>query len=253
MVRVFTRGAEGGNHLGVVTDVAGLEGASMQAIAAHLGFSETIFLDGNVDEVAVRIFTPTTELPFAGHPLVGSAWVLGGQGVLVCGVGRIPYAADRDGATVRVPMATTVVRADASDIASHARLPEPVRAWWAHMPIPYLVVQAAAAEDVASATPDIGALAATEARDATMLFARDGDAVRARFFAPGLGVDEDPATGSAAAGLAAVLRSEGETEGSAVITQGVEIGHPSEIRIEWDGDTVALCGSVRPEDARELP
>jgi trans-2,3-dihydro-3-hydroxyanthranilate isomerase len=253
VVRVFTRGSEGGNHLGVLTEVTGLDRDAMQGIAAHLGYSETIFLDRHPDETAARIFTPTTELPFAGHPLVGAAWTLGGEGVLVCGIGRIRYAADRDGATVSVPMTRTVHTADASDIASQARLPAPVRAWWAHMPIPYLIVEVATEKEVAAATPDVGALATTEAGEATMLFARDGDAVRARFFAPGLGVDEDPATGSAAAGLAAVLWSEGEGEGSVVITQGVEIGHPSEIRVEWDGPTVRLGGSVRSEGGRELP
>ncbi|NIR34848.1 MAG: PhzF family phenazine biosynthesis protein, partial [Actinobacteria bacterium] len=154
---------------------------------------------------------------------------------------------------VRTPMTREVRRVDASSIAEAGRLPHPVRAWWAHMPIPYLIVEASSAGEVSGATPDIRALEATEAGDATLLFARDDAAVRARFFAPGLGVDEDPATGSAAVALAAVMFFEGEGTGSLVVTQGVEIGHPSEIRIGWDGPSVALGGSVRPEEPRSLP
>jgi trans-2,3-dihydro-3-hydroxyanthranilate isomerase len=253
VVRVFTRGAEGGNHLGVVSDASDLDAGRMQAIAAHLGYSETIFLDRRADETAVRIFTPSSELPFAGHPLVGAAWSLGDEGVMVCGIGRVRYEADGGGARVRVPMTRDVRRADASGIAAEARLPDPVRSWWADMPIPYLVVEAESAGAVAEASPDIRVLETTEAAEATMLFARDGGAVRARFFAPGLGVDEDPATGSAAVALAAVLFAEGEESGALVITQGVEIGHPSEIRVSWDGPAATLGGSVRPEDPRRLP
>ena len=77
VLRVFTRGDEGGNHLGVVTDSTSLTTESMQAIAVDLGFSETIFLEWNEGEIPhVRIFTPGAEMAFAGHPLVGMAWTL---------------------------------------------------------------------------------------------------------------------------------------------------------------------------------
>ena len=73
VLRVFTRGGEGGNHLGVVTDTTGLADVTMQAIATALGFSETIFIDWRaVGDPRVRIFTPAAELAFAGHPLVGA-------------------------------------------------------------------------------------------------------------------------------------------------------------------------------------
>ena len=71
------QGRSRGNHLGVVPDVAGLDTGTMQGIASDLGFSETIFLDRTEAIPAARIFTPEVELPFAGHPLVGAAWVLG--------------------------------------------------------------------------------------------------------------------------------------------------------------------------------
>ncbi len=252
VVRVFTKGDTGGNLLGVVTDLGGLDAASMQAIATYLGYSETIFIDAG-EPRPVRIFTPATELPFAGHPLVGAAWSLGGSGSMVCGIGEAPFTADDDGSAVVLPMSRDVERADAGEIAAIASLPPPERAWWARMPIPYLLVEVADSGTVAAARPDIAALAATEAGEATLLFARAGGSVRARFFAPGLGVDEDPATGSAAVALASVLIDEGEATGSLIIDQGTEIGHPSRIGVSWSDGRVTLRGSVRPEASRQVP
>ena len=81
VLSVFTRDGAGGNPLGVITDVTGLDGAAMQAIATELGFSETVFLDSTRPGVPqARIFTPAAEIPFAGHPLVGAGWVLGAMG-----------------------------------------------------------------------------------------------------------------------------------------------------------------------------
>ena len=76
VLRVFTRGDVGGNHLGVVNDASGLDTDAMQGVAADLGFSETVFLhDRGSDGPFVRIFTPAAEMQFAGHPLVGAAWM----------------------------------------------------------------------------------------------------------------------------------------------------------------------------------
>ena len=102
VLRVFTAGGEGGNHLGVVVDVTGLDDGTMQEIAADLRFSETIFIDWNRGAVpAVRIFTPVAELPFAGHPLVGAAWVLGTMAPgavdsLRCGIGEVRLGLEGD-------------------------------------------------------------------------------------------------------------------------------------------------------------
>jgi trans-2,3-dihydro-3-hydroxyanthranilate isomerase len=252
VVRVFTDGDRGGNHLGIVTDLEGLHDATMQAIAAELGYSETIFVDRSTDPAPVRIFTPTTELPFAGHPLVGAAWSLGAEGAMACGIGVVAFRADPRGASVDIAMTRDVSGTDADGIAAAARFPSPVRAWWAHMPIPYLVVEVTDPQLVIGADPDIAALSQTEAGEATLLFARSGDAIRARFFAPGLGVDEDPATGSAACALAAVLAHEGEGRGTATISQGTEIGHPSEIYISWSEGLIVLAGSVAAEAPRRV-
>jgi PhzF family phenazine biosynthesis protein len=76
VLRVFTRGDEGGNHLGVIVDLTALDAPMMQTIAVDLAFSESVFIDASGDVPHCRIFTPTAELAFAGHPLVGAAWLL---------------------------------------------------------------------------------------------------------------------------------------------------------------------------------
>lgn len=261
VLRVFTRGDTGGNHLGVVTDLTGLTDGAMQGIAAELGFSETTFVDWAAGSVPrVRIFTPAAEVPFAGHPLVGTAWVLGalgpgagGSGRMVCGIGEVGFRATADRAEVEVPLVDDVEGAPEGDgVASAARLPAPIGSWWVRMPIPYLVLEVSSATEVAGAAPDIGSLAAGASGEATYLFARQGSQVKARFFAPGLGVAEDPATGSAAASLAAVLAHRGEPAGSLAVFQGDEIGHPSTIEVSWAGGMVALAGSVRRDEVRIL-
>ncbi len=110
VLRVFTRGDEGGNHLGVVTDATGLTTDSMQAIAVELGFSETIFLEWEERKLPrVRIFTPGGELPFAGHPLVGMAWTLkqlgpGGPDTVRCAAFDVAISLIGDEAAIDVPL-----------------------------------------------------------------------------------------------------------------------------------------------------
>ena len=258
VLRVFTRGDLGGNHLGVVNDVTGLDDETMQTIASELGFSETVFIDwmdGGTPHV--RIFTPAIEMPFAGHPLVGSAWVLESLGPgtiseMTCGVGSIPFRSNAESAWVDTPMVTDVrIAEDAAAIAAGAGLPEPVRAWWAMMPLPYLVLDLGTAESVSKATPDISKLSALRAGKAYIVGSQ-GDDLRVRFFAPDAGIAEDPATGSAAAAYAAVRLFEGDREGSLAIHQGEEIGHPSTIQLEWDSTKASLGGSVRCDEVRIL-
>ena len=251
VARVFTRGDAGGNLLGVVTDPSGLDGTAMQRIAADLGYSETIFIAPG-QQPAVRIFTPAVELPFAGHPLVGAAWWLGGAGTLECGIGRVEYRTDGDLAFVDVPLSRDVARTDATSIAVSAGLPRPQHGWWVRMPLPYLIIEVDDSATVLGARVDIDALRASEAGEATMLIARGSEAITARFFAPGLGVEEDPATGSAAVALASVMVFEGAAEGWLRVEQGDVIGHPSTIHVTWQADRAVLSGSVRREADRHL-
>lgn len=249
VLRVFTRGDRGGNHLGVVTDVSGLDGVTMQQIAADLGFSETVFVDwrhGGVPDV--RIFTPGRELPFAGHPLVGAGWVLlamgpGGVDRVSCGVGEVAIRRDDDTVWITPPFDQAVIPTSV-DIPGW---PAAVEAWEVRMPIPYQVLRLGTPEEVASLKPPAGVSEAY-----AWAWEEEGRRVKARFFAADVGVVEDPATGSAAVALAAALRNGGLDTGDLVICQGDEIGHPSTLRLRWTDDTVEVGGSVRRDEVREL-
>ncbi len=256
VLRVFTRGDEGGNHLGVVNDVTGLDAAAMQAVATRLGFSESIFVDWRAGGTPrVRIFTPVDELPFAGHPLVGAAWSLsrmgpGGVDRLRCGIGEVRIRLDGDTTWVDATIDPAAAHpSDENAFARSAAFPAPVRAWRVAMPKDYLLLELAGAGEVAAATPSMTVLSD---HFGTMVYARDGSRVRARFFAPGSGVDEDPATGSAAVALATALASAAEPEGGLSIDQGAEIGHPSRIELRWAGGIASIGGTVRHDEVREL-
>jgi len=253
VLRVFTRGEVGGNHLGVVTDPSGLDGAAMQEIAALLGFSETVFLDCRGAVPTARIFTPAAEIPFAGHPLVGAAWVLAAAGAarrVACGIGEVPFRVEGERAWIEVA-ASREVEVAAPGAGSVAGLPVAVRSWTVRLPLRYLLLEARSEGMVAAARPDFARLA-EQPWEGTLLFARAGSQVKARFFAPAVGVPEDPATGSAAVALASALAFSGEKEGSLSINQGDEAGAPSSIALLWSGGMVSVGGSVRADETREL-
>ena len=254
VVRVFTRDGVGGNHLGVIDDLSGLGDESMQEIAADLGFSETIFADWSDHQrpARVRIFTPAAELAFAGHPLVGAAWVrhhfvAAGPGELECGAGVVRYRVEGDSVWVEasVPVVVDDVLPDPGSVAALG-FARPLRCWTVRLPIPYLLAEMAADADVASARPDPDLLADTQ----LYLFHRTPRYVHARFFAPSLGVVEDPATGSAAVALAHALSAAGEGQGDLVVRQGEEMGSPSSILLRWHPGVVEIGGAVADEGSR---
>lgn len=256
ILRVFTRSGEGGNALGVINDIIGLDDEGMQSIAADLGFSETVFVEWSEDDLpSVRIFTPLVELPFAGHPLVGTAWTMlmlgpGGVAGLRCGIGEVAIGMEGDDAWVTVAIDPAAARAsDLSAYAARAGLPRPVRSWLVAMPKDYVVLEYPDAETVAAVTPESEVLGE---RFGTLVYARSGDAVRARFFAPSAGVFEDPATGSAAVALATALLTSGERSGRLTIDQGAEIGHPSRIELSWDAESARIGGGCVRDEVRFL-
>lgn len=255
VVRVFTRGEEGGNHLGVITDYTEISEAEMQAVATELGFSETVFVEWQPDEAPrVRIFTPAMELLFAGHPLVGTAWVLNVLGpanldTLRCGIGDVAVRMDGDTVWITAALNQPVRSGGGDDIASRVGLGQPVRSWFVEMPKDYLILEYPDAVTVAAARPDLEELAKFFG---TLIFARSGSSVRARFFAPSGGVPEDPATGSAAVALAAALASEGEETGSLSIDQGEEMGFPSRIELTWTPHHASIGGTVVRDETRFL-
>jgi len=253
VLRVFTRGDIGGNHLGVVNDVVGLTDEQQQAIAADLGFSETIFVDWTdpTRDPSVRIFTPAVELPFAGHPLIGAAWLLGTLGPLpvnglITNTGRVSCSAIDDIATVTATIPIVPVDDDVAEVAVRAGMPKPERTVRLSLPKHYLLAEYDTFDQVEALTPDMDAL--TDDLFGFVAFSRSADSVKLRFFAPAAGVPEDPATGSAAIALAAAFILWGEPEGSVTIGQGDEIGHPSTIRLSWTPDGTTIGGTVRHDE-----
>ncbi len=256
VLRVFTRDGDGGNALGVINDLTELDGDGMQQIAADLGFSESVFIEWPPGEPPfVRIFTPVMELPFAGHPLVGTAWVMsslgpGGVDRVRCGIGEVSIRMEEDEAWIDLsPHAEVSEAEEGPAIAAEAQLPPPLHAWWVRLPKEYLLLEVDDFDDVANARPVMEPLSR---HFGTLLFARHNGAVKARFFAPAAGVDEDPATGSAAVALAMALRHRGEHDGALKIEQGDELGHPSTIRLRWDEDSVSVGGQVVRDEVRFL-
>jgi trans-2,3-dihydro-3-hydroxyanthranilate isomerase len=229
-----------------------LDSNDMQRIAADLGFSETVFIEWTAGRMpALRIFTPSVELPFAGHPLVGTAWVLNrlGPGVerMTIQIGEVGVRAGGDIAWVAPPARELPVREVGATEAILLGVPA-VRSWRVQVPSDFLIVEVASEAEVIAARPDLAAVAA--AADGLSVFHGD-EPTRSRFFAPRIGVDEDPATGSAAVALAAVWRALGRGAGTARIVQGLP-GSLSEIHLTWDGLAVELGGTVVKDEVRVL-
>jgi trans-2,3-dihydro-3-hydroxyanthranilate isomerase len=263
---VFTDVPFGGNPLAVIPDAAGLDEALLQNIAREFNFSETTFVYPPADPAhtaRVRIFTPTQEVPFAGHPTIGTAIALRALGrpaemVLELGVGPIPCTADGGTArfVTRRPLqrlhevdAGTVATAlglDPSDIATARHAPV-----MASVGLSFVFAELAGAEALARAAPVVDGFRAGQRRYpspfdfAVAPYVRDGGRVRMRMFAPLDNIPEDPATGSAAAALGALLA---QIEGAPVtldITQGIEMGRPSRIGVTAGPEGVAVSGSAR--------
>lgn len=253
LVDVFTDRPLAGNQLCVVPDPLDLPDGLMQAIAREIGFSETTFVtSASHGGYSMRIFTPGSELPFAGHPTLGTAFVMVAEGRCAASlvqrteVGEVPVEVDTAAglASMRQPPPAFGPELEGREqMATALRLPVgalrqdlPVRV--ATTGLPHLMVAAAGEEAVAAARPDgdlVEALLETAGADGLYLFSVDPEARRAkaRMFAKGIGVAEDPATGSAAGPLGAHLADLGMIEpGRLVISQGEEIGRPSELRVD---------------------
>ncbi len=247
VLRVFTRGDVGGNLLGVINDTIGLSRDQMQAIAADLGFSESTFVDWREGETPmVRIFTPKVEMEFAGHPLVGTAWVMNFLGPqahdrLECVAGTVDVRIDADTVWIDAGLGQETEIEPAGQILIDAGLPAPTRAWMVLMPKEYFVAEYPNSATITGLAPDMAVL---EAQFGTLCFARDETRAHMRFFAPAGGVAEDPATGSAAVALARAMVASGEPSGKLSIDQGAEIGTPSRIELEWTADRASIGGTV---------
>jgi trans-2,3-dihydro-3-hydroxyanthranilate isomerase len=252
---VFTDRPLAGNALAVFTDANGLDDATMQALARETNLSETAFvLPPTVSEAdaRIRIFTPTRELPFAGHPTLGSAFVLAPalareQVRLETDKGVIPVRLTREGGRLvfgwmsqplpRIgPYPATTELFAALGIAG-SRLPVDIYDNGPH----YVFVELESPRDVAALRPDMARLEMLGST-AFSVFARNGERWKTRVFAPGEGIAEDPATGAAAGPHAVHLARYGKVPfgDEVVIEQGAEIGRPSTLHACAFGSTERL-------------
>lgn len=251
---VFTDTPLEGNPVAVFLDAAGLGIDTMQRAARELNLSETVFVLGPDPgaDARIRIFTPATEMPFAGHPVLGTAFVLGelmGLEVvrLATGAGVVPIALTRrDGVIVdgemEQPLPTWEPFERSQELlvalgVERSRLP--IEAYTNGPTHVYVALEDEAA--VAVVDPDPRALSALGALTCSC-FAVTGGQVKTRVFAPAKGVIEDPATGSAAGPLAVHLARHGETAfGQQIeIHQGAEIGRPSTLYARAEGTAAEL-------------
>ena len=239
---VFTDVPLTGNQLAVFTDARDLDEVTMQSLAREMNYSETVFVlpaSNSEADVRIRIFTPSVELPFAGHPTLGAAFVLGSplSKIVVrleTGAGVIPVELEREGPRI-------VFGSMEQPIPRFEAVPDPAPIFAAlgvagsGLPVErcdvgpgHTYVELGSPQEVAALEPEMGALGRAAA-DVVNCFARDGDHWKTRAFAPSQGVAEDPATGSAAGPLAAHLARHGRISfGEQIrISQGAEIDRPS--------------------------
>jgi len=252
---VFTDRPLEGNQLGVFTDARGLDDGTMQALARELRFSETVFVlpAEQGGHARIRIFTPAAEIPFAGHPTLGTAFVLGGplQKTVIrleTGAGVVPVELEREGARIvfgrmQQPIPSVEAYDDADELLDTLGVTEsklPVEVY--DNGLRHVYVCLGSEEEVAALTPDFGRLARNGSAQTHSCFAGEGRRWKTRMFAPGGGVPEDPATGSAAGPLALHVARHGLAPfGEEIeITQGVEIDRPSKLyaRIEGSAEKV---------------
>ena len=261
-VDVFTDRRFGGNPLAVFPAAAGLDTATMQALAAEMNYSETSFVlppANPANTAQVRIFNRTAEMPFAGHPNVGTAFVLAQLGLAtgpilrfeeVAGLVEVRLAGDMS-AEIDAPQPLSLKgELPAADIASCLSLPTEAIVLAEHPPIRAtvgvdFVIVAVEPDALARAAPDIAAYRRLadarpelEGRLSIFLYGLDGSGVRARMFAPLAGTWEDAATGSANATLAALrLSLSGEETLAYEAVQGVEMGRESRLSLRaWRAD-----------------
>lgn len=251
---VFTDRPFGGNPLAVFPHADGMAADEMQKIARELNISETLFVGKPIEPgvFPVRIFTPACELPFAGHPTVGTAYLLshlqmfeGDTVVLEEGVGRVPVTVDRESGQAAfqvaqlpeiTPSGLTVARI--ADLLGLLQADVKRNAFIASCGLPFQMLELVDRDAVDRAVLDMGMwkqlFPQPELSD-LYLFAHDGVGdVYTRMFSPAFGIPEDPATGSAAAALAGALAQELCHEGKVElkIEQGVKMGRPSLIQAE---------------------
>ena len=250
---VFTNEPLQGNQLAVFTDAREIPEAKLQPLARELNLPETTFVYPPAEggHVRMRIFTPGAELQFAGHPTLGTAFVLGAPLQLVeirieTGRGIVPVTLEREGARISfgwmsqpIPTVHDFRESAALERALGVESTLPVELY--DLGIRHTLVSVPSAEQLAGLRPDLTALSALESQG-FYCFAPNGTGWKARVFLPAIGIDEDPATGSGAGPLALHLARHGRIAfGDEIeIEQGVEIGRRSTLRARIEGTADAV-------------
>jgi trans-2,3-dihydro-3-hydroxyanthranilate isomerase len=253
---VFTDRPLEGNQLAVFTDARDIPEHLLQPLAKEMAFSETVFVypperDGHV---RIRIFTPGTELQFAGHPTLGTAFVLAAplqrdELLIETGAGTVPVRLEREEARIvfgrmEQPYPTVEPLAEADELLSAlgVRSQLPVEVY--DNGIRHAYVMLGSKDEVAALRPDFAALMRFDC--GISCFAGEGTSWKTRMFAPADGIAEDPATGSAAGPLALHLVRHGLVErGRQIeIAQGAEVGRPSTLYASADDLRVEVGGSA---------
>jgi trans-2,3-dihydro-3-hydroxyanthranilate isomerase len=265
---VFTNAAFGGNQLAVLPDARGLTEQQMIEIAREFNFSETVFVfppEQTTNTRRIRIFTPGAELPFAGHPTVGTAFVLAATGeinldgddtriifeegvgpipVLIKSRGGKPFFTQLTAAKIPAMLGDTydprtiadILSIDVDDIVTGSLA---IEAWSAG--VPFLFVPVRSRDVLARSRVRMEAWERTlksSVAPEIFVFTDEGEhVIRARMFAPTLGISEDPATGGAVAALGGYLAKRSDVRDGTLgysVHQGVEMGRPSLLELEVD-------------------
>jgi trans-2,3-dihydro-3-hydroxyanthranilate isomerase len=250
---VFTNEPLTGNQLAVFTDARGIPEEQLQPLAKELNYSETTFVYPPKDDghVFMRIFTPSAELPFAGHPTLGTAFVLAGPLQLVeirieTGSGTVPVRVEREGARIvfgrmnqPLPTITPFERANELQSALGVESTLPIELYDNGMRNVFVALDSV--DDVVALRPDFQRLGELGPYGINC-FAGEGLTWKTRMFGVGVGMTEDPATGSAAGPLALHLARHGRIAfGDEIeISQGAEIGRPSTLYARVDGTADAV-------------
>ncbi len=257
---VFADAMLQGNPLTVIPRAKGLDTETMQAIASETNHSETTFIEGQDDGAwRVRIFTPKAEIPFAGHPTLGTAWLIRhlhgvGDVTLRLGVGDVAVTAEADvlWMTQRAPRYGDEMQPDRMAATLNLEPGDVLGAQVVDTGIPFWIAHVADLGVLGRCRLDHPALVAAAGPggcDEVLMFTVTDAGVQCRMFAPGLGVPEDPATGSANGCLAAYLWKHqvlGPGPVEVESRQGIEMGRPSRLFLRADGDVVQVGGRVVP-------
>jgi PhzF family phenazine biosynthesis protein len=265
IVDVFSDRPLGGNPLAVVLDADGLDTAVMQRIAEWTNLSETTFCLSASDSIAdyqLRIFTPRSELPFAGHPTLGSLYALRNAGVIgekssyvqQCAAGLIRLEHDSDGYRFRLPAARVELVDDQNSVELHAALgiaPGTLLLRLIDVGPRWIVGRLDTRAALRRLRPDLSVLAALEQRlqaTGVTLYADDSvggeAAVEVRSFAPSQGVPEDPVCGSGN-GAVAIYRRDHEALPPGTIylaRQGFNVGRDGQLRVKLASDAEVWVG-----------